>query len=95
MSGKWRLYFDCGGQKKGAERAYVEKNGSADDIWQFNDIDFSKLAVSMGCHGIQVKTPDELKAALKTSLAVNKPVVIDVVSDIEGVPPPVWVDSPQ
>jgi acetolactate synthase-1/2/3 large subunit len=73
--------------KKGAERVYADRNGSADDIWQFTDIDFSKLAIVMGCHGIQVKTPDELKAALKKSLAINKPVVINVVSDIEGIPP--------
>ena len=76
--------------KKGAEKAYSGGSGSADDIWQFTDIDFSKVATAMGCSGIRVRKPDELKAALHESLAVDKPAVIDVVSDIEGIPPPVW-----
>jgi acetolactate synthase-1/2/3 large subunit len=76
--------------KKGAEKVYANGSGSADDIWQFTDIDFSRVAISMGCYGIRVKKPDELKAALHESLAANRPAVIDVVSDIEGIPPPVW-----
>ncbi len=76
--------------KKGAEKVYSNGSGSADDIWQFTDIDFSRVATAMGCAGIRVKKPDELKAALRESLAVDKPAVIDVVSDIEGIPPPVW-----
>lgn len=77
--------------KKGAEKVYSNGSGSADDIWQFTDIDFSRVAIAVGCTGIRVKTPDELKVALHESLAVDKPVVIDVVSDIEGIPPPVWI----
>ncbi len=76
--------------KKGAEKGYSNGSGSADDIWQFTDIDFSRVATAMGCTGIRVRKPDELKAALHESLAVDKPAVIDVVSDIEGIPPPVW-----
>ncbi len=76
--------------KKGAEKVYSNGSGSADDIWQFTDIDFSRVATAMGCSGIRVRKPDELKAALHESLAVDKPAVIDVVSDIEGIPPPVW-----
>jgi len=37
-----------------------------------------------------VTDPAELKAALHKGLAADRPTVIDVVSDIEGIPPPVW-----
>jgi len=76
--------------KKGAERVYSDESNRANDIWQFTDIDFSRIATAMGCYGIRAKTPDELEAALSESRTVKKPVVIDVLSDIEGIPPPIW-----
>jgi len=76
--------------KKGAERVYSDESNRANDIWQFTDIDFSRIATAMGCYGIRAKTPDELEAALSESRTVNKPMVIDVLSDIEGIPPPIW-----
>jgi len=76
--------------KKGAERAYASGGGNSDGIWQYTDVDFSRIAKAMGCAGIRVRKPDELKAAFHEFLASDKPAVIDVVSDIEGIPPPVW-----
>lgn len=76
--------------KRGAERVYSDESNRAKDIWQFTEIDFSRIATAMGCYGIRVKTPDGLEAALSESRTVNKPMVIDVVSDIEGIPPPIW-----
>ena len=76
--------------KKGAERVYSDESNRANDIWQFTEVDFSRIATAMGCYGIRVKTPDKLEAALSESRTVNKPMVIDVLSDIEGIPPPIW-----
>ena len=76
--------------KKGAERVYSDESNRANDIWRFTEVDFSRIATAMGCYGIRVKTPDELEAALSESCIVNKPIVIDVLSDIEGIPPPIW-----
>lgn len=76
--------------KKGAEKVYSGSSGNPDEIWQFTDVDFSRVAKAMGCSGIRVRKPDELKVALHESLAMDQPAIIDVVSDIEGIPPPVW-----
>ncbi|MBA7475805.1 putative thiamine pyrophosphate-containing protein YdaP [subsurface metagenome] len=76
--------------KKSAEKIYSGSSGNPDEIWQFTDVDFSRVAKAMGCSGIRVRKPDELKAALHESLAVDQPAIIDVVSDIGGIPPPVW-----
>ncbi|MBA7595045.1 putative thiamine pyrophosphate-containing protein YdaP [subsurface metagenome] len=76
--------------KKSAEKVYSGSSGNPDEIWQFTDVDFSRVAKAMGCSGIRVRKPDELKAALHESLAMDQPAIIDVVSDIGGIPPPVW-----
>ena len=76
--------------KKGVERIYANQPGNSDELWQFQDIDFAKIAQDMGCFGIRVTQPGELKRALEQALASGKPAVVDVVSDIEGIAPPPW-----
>ncbi len=51
------------------------------DMWVFNEVNFAKIAEAYGCVGIRAETPDELKNALKKAFSLNKPVVIDAVSD--------------
>ena len=51
------------------------------DMWTFNDVNFAKAAEVFGCVGMRVETPGELKDALKKAFNLNKPVVIDAVSD--------------
>ena len=51
------------------------------DMWTFNDVNFAKAAEVFGCVGMRAETPGELKSALKKAFNLNKPVVIDAVSD--------------
>ena len=76
--------------KGGVERFYANQTGNSDELWQFQDIDFAKIAQDMGCFGIRVTQPRELKGALEQALASGKPAVVDVVSDIEGVATLPW-----
>lgn len=55
--------------------------GKWTDMWTFTENNFAKIAESFGVTGIRVEHPSELNAALKRAFALNKPVVIDVVSD--------------
>jgi acetolactate synthase-1/2/3 large subunit len=61
-----------------------------EDLWRFEKIDFAAVARSFGCEGIRVEHPDELKGALTRALAMNKPVVVDVISDIDAFAPLGW-----
>jgi acetolactate synthase-1/2/3 large subunit len=61
-----------------------------EDLWRFEKIDFAAVARSFGCEGIRVEQPGELKDALQRALAMNRPVVIDVVSDIDAFAPHGW-----
>jgi acetolactate synthase-1/2/3 large subunit len=50
-------------------------------------MNFAKLAEDMGALGIRVERASDIAPALKRALAADRPVVIDVVSDIEELAP--------
>lgn len=73
---------------RGFDRAYGgTQTEQARELWVFTDIDFSKLAESMGAMGIRVERPADFAPALERALEANRPVVIDVATDIEAVAP--------
>jgi len=67
-----------------------EQHGRAEEMWRFPDINFAKVAESFGCAGITVEKPGELNEALRKAIAMNKPVVVDVVSDMYAIAPHPW-----
>src|SRR5580692_3672288 len=74
--------------KRGFDRAYGgEQTPQARELWTFNQIDFARIAEDMGALGIRVEKPGELAGALERALEANRPVVIDVVTDIEALAP--------
>jgi len=44
-------------------------------------VNFAKVAEAMGCFGIRVEKPAEIRPALEKALASGKPAIVDVVSD--------------
>ena len=56
--------------------------GGWKDMWTFTDINFAKIAEGFGCVGIRVEQPGEIREAIQRAFGMNKPVVIDVVSDV-------------
>jgi acetolactate synthase-1/2/3 large subunit len=72
------------------ERVYGTRSPSSDHLWRLSERDFAKMAELMGCCGIQVNKPGELSGALEQALSADKPAVIDVKTNIEGIAPPAW-----
>ncbi|MFC2016253.1 thiamine pyrophosphate-dependent enzyme [Chloroflexota bacterium] len=71
-------------------RGYAGNPGT-DALWQFSeDVDLAKVAQDMGCFGIQVRQPGELKRALEEALASGKPALVDVISDVQGMAASPW-----
>jgi acetolactate synthase-1/2/3 large subunit len=64
--------------------------GSSDELWRFSDYNFAKVAEAMGCGGIRVDRPGDIKGALEKAFAMNKPVVVEVLSDVELMAPNAW-----
>ncbi len=77
-------------EKRGNERTYGGQTPGSDELWMLSDVDFSKVAESMGCFGIRVERPGDMQSALEQAIASGKPAVIDAVSDIDGIAPPAW-----
>jgi acetolactate synthase-1/2/3 large subunit len=46
--------------------------------YDFTDINFGKIAEAMGCYGVRVERPAEIKDAIKAALESNRPAVIDI-----------------
>ncbi|MGH6788049.1 MAG: thiamine pyrophosphate-binding protein [Pseudolabrys sp.] len=74
--------------KRGFDRAYGgTQTEQARELWTYNKMNFAKLAEDMGALGIRVEQPAELAPALKQALAADRPVIVDVVTDIEALAP--------
>lgn len=74
--------------KRGFDRAYGgEQTEQARELWTYSKINFARIAEEMGAVGIRVENPKELGAALKRALTLNRPVIVDVVTDIEVLAP--------
>jgi acetolactate synthase-1/2/3 large subunit len=55
--------------------------GRSEELWRFTKVSFAKVAEALGCASIRVETPGELNAALDRALKMNKPVVVETMTD--------------
>src|SRR5438128_3048405 len=74
--------------------AYGGQQHEGFEMWQFSrETDFVKLAESLGCVGMRVEQPSEVQPALKQALSLNRPVVLDVRTDIKAMAPRGWTGA--
>lgn len=75
--------------KRGFDRAYGgEQTERARELWTYRPTNFARIAEDMGAIGIRVERPNEFAPALQRAVTMDRPVVIDVVTDIEVLAPP-------
>jgi acetolactate synthase-1/2/3 large subunit len=75
--------------KRGFDRVYGgQQTEKAREMWTFSKVNFARIAEDMGALGIRVEQASAFPAALAQALAAERPVVIDVVTDIEALAPP-------
>jgi len=60
------------------------------ELWVFKEMNFARIAEDMGCLGLRVERPADLRAALTRALKADGPVVLDVVTDIGALPQAPW-----
>ena len=73
------------------EGASGGRDRGSDDLWVFEDVNFAEVAKSMGCKGIRVENPSEIRPALERAAAADGPVVVDVATDIDAMAPTAYV----
>jgi len=74
--------------KRGFDRVYGgEQTEGGRSLWTFNKMNFARLAEDMGAVGIRVEKAGEIAPAIAQALKADRPVVIDVVTDIDALAP--------
>lgn len=74
--------------KRGFDRVYGgQQTEQARELWTFSKVNFAAIAENMGAIGIRVEKPSELEGAMAKALAAKRPVIIDVVTDIDALAP--------
>jgi len=74
--------------RPGFDRAYGGQQGpKGRELWTFSDVSFAAIAESMGALGLRVERPQQFAPALLRALEADRPVVIDVATDIDALAP--------
>jgi acetolactate synthase-1/2/3 large subunit len=65
----------------GINRAYRDDSGNREGMYSFRETNFARIAEELGCFGIRVTHPDEIREAILEAIKQDKPAVVDVVTD--------------
>lgn len=69
-------------------------HGKSDELWKFRpDFSFAKVAEAMGCGGLRVERPGDIRGALEQALGMGRPAVVEVISDVKAMAPVAWLPS--
>jgi len=60
------------------------------ELWVHKEVNFARIAEEIGALGIRVENPKDFRPALDQALNTDRPVVLDVVTDIDAVAPLAW-----
>jgi acetolactate synthase-1/2/3 large subunit len=72
----------------GFERAYGrDLSEQSRELWTFRDVDIAAVAEEFGAVGRRVRRAGDFAVALDFAVNESRPVVIDVSTDIDALPP--------
>jgi len=68
-----------------------QQRGRAKEMWHFSHaVSFARVAEAMGCVGIRVERPDDIRPALEKAVGAHAPVVVEVISDVDAMSKRAW-----
>jgi acetolactate synthase-1/2/3 large subunit len=74
--------------KRGFDRVYGgRQTEQALELWTYTKVNFARIAEEMGAIGIRVEKASDFAPALHRAYAADRPVIIDVVTDIDALAP--------
>jgi acetolactate synthase I/II/III large subunit len=71
-------------------KAYGDRQGAREDLFRFQNTNFSEIAAEFGCLGIRVESPDRIRPALCEALAANRPAIVEVITGLDCSPQSPW-----
>jgi acetolactate synthase-1/2/3 large subunit len=75
---------------RGIRSAYGDRAGKKEDLFRFKNVNLAKLAQEMGCEGIRVENPGQIGSAITEAVEMNRPVLVEVMTDINCLSPVPW-----
>jgi len=75
---------------RGIRNAYGDMDGHKEDLYSFNDVNLAALAREMGCEGIRVEEPGRIGPTLTEAIGMNRPVLVEIMTDINCLSPEPW-----
>ncbi len=66
-----------------AEKAWYNNSFKASELQSIN---FAQIAEGFGCVGIRVDKPEDIEPSIEHAFSLNRPVVIDILTDSESTP---------
>jgi acetolactate synthase-1/2/3 large subunit len=74
--------------KRGFDRVYGgQQTQKARELWTYTQVNFARVAQDIGALGLRVEKPADFAPALAKAIEADRPVVIDVVTDIDALAP--------
>jgi acetolactate synthase I/II/III large subunit len=74
--------------KRGFDRAYGgEQTERARELWTYGKVNFAQIAEDIGAIGVRVEQPSDIAPAVSRALTADRPVIVDVVTDINALAP--------
>jgi len=70
--------------------AYGYQPGKWEEMTRFQEVNFARIAEEMGCFGIRVEKPGEIRGALEQALQADRPAVVEIITDPQADPAPPW-----
>lgn len=68
-----------------------QQRGRVTEMWHFShEVNFAKVAEAMGCVGIRMERPEDIRPALDKALASDCPAVVEVISDVDAMSKRAW-----
>jgi len=73
--------------------AYREKRDTlSGEIWRFQkEASLTKMAEAMGCAAFRIEKPAELKKLIPKAFGMNRPVLLDCISEEQALAPTAWL----
>ena len=69
------------------------KKKFSDELWRFNNVKFSELASTLGCAAFRVEQPSDLSDVLKEAFSMNRPVVVEAITDVGAEAQNAWLPT--
>ena len=69
---------------------YGDRPGNPGELYRFEAVSFASIAREMGCLGIRVEQPDQIRGAIQEALTADQPVVVEVMTGLDYRAPSPW-----